>query len=57
LKQFLIAYLQHSGRVLAKLVDKDDSGEVTPIKIADFFKDIWSDGLTLDQLDQFSHYQ
>ncbi len=32
--------------VLAKLLDKDDSGEVTPNEIADFFKDIWDDEKT-----------
>ena len=27
--------------VLAKLLDKDDSGEITPNEIADFFLGIW----------------
>ena len=54
MKQFIIAYNSQIGveeqigldniqLVVARLMDKDNDGEVTPSEIADFFLDIWDD--------------
>lgn len=40
--------------VLAKLLDKDDSGSVTPEEIACFFIDIWDDPKTRLQINTIS---
>ena len=40
--------------VLAKLLDKDDSGEVTPNEIADFFIDIWDNKDSRKRINEIS---
>jgi hypothetical protein len=65
LKQFIVAYnsqqavedqikMDNIQLALARLLDKDNSGTVTPNEIADFFIDIWDDEKTRMKLNRVS---